>query len=255
MTRIICDTMIWYGLSKNNLQVPDPNKYTLVCTYLSLMELAFSPNNLNKLSEVQAAINKIFSLKPEIILHYPWDHAQSLIDKDFEREFDIESNLTFAFIRILLKHPKEGLISNSFKEKLEEISSIRRKNFGEWANFLNDLNNLQNDVKRALIKYSDRNRNLLDFKKWFIHKLNEREFGEYSDDAIPWEQFEFYTAIGSAYLRKMMVSSMKADGNDENDIRNMIYVQPGDKYWTLEKKWLNLARESKMTKYLYEAIG
>lgn len=255
MTRIICDTMIWYELNKNNLQVPDPNKYTLVCTYLSLMELAFSPNNLNKLAEVQAAIHEIFNLKPEIILHYPWDHACSLIDKDFEREFEIESNLTFAFIRILLNHPKEGLISNSFKDKLEEISSIRRKNFGEWANFLNEVNNLENDIKRALIKYSDRNRNLLDFKKWFIYKLNEREFDQYYFDSIPWEQFEFYTSIGATYLRKMMVSWMKAEGNDENDMRNMIYVQPGDKYWTLEKKWLNLAREAKMTRYLYEPSG
>ncbi|WP_144605601.1 hypothetical protein [Algoriphagus algorifonticola] len=255
MTRIICDTMIWYGLSKNQLQIPDPSKYTLVCTYLSLMELAFSPNNLNKLSEVQAAIHKIFSLKPEIILQYPWDHAQSLIVENFEREFEIESNLTFAFLRVLLNHPKEGLVSNSFKEELEKISSIRKKNFDGWADFLNDLNNLENDIKRALVKYSGRDLDLFDFKKWFLHKLNEREINQYSIDTIPWEQFEFYTTVGATYLRKMMVSWMKAEGNDENDMSNMIYVQPGDKYWTLEKKWMNLAREAKMNGYLYEPNG
>lgn len=252
MTRIICDTMIWYELSKNTIQVPDPNQYTLVCTKLSLMELAFSPNNLIKLAEVQAAIREIVKVKPQIILHYPWDHATSLIDKDFESAFKIEEDLTMGFLRVLLNHPKEGLISNSFKDKLENIASIRRKNFGEWAHFLNDLNNLDNDVKRALKKYSDANRHLLDFKKWFIHKLNERELGTYSVDTFPWEQFEFYTSIGASYMRKMMFSRMKADGNDENDLRNMIYAQPGDKYWTLEKRWNNLAKEAKMTKYLYQ---
>lgn len=251
MTRIICDTMIWYELSKNTIQVPDPNQYTLVCTYLSLMELAFSPNNLKKLSEVQAAIREIFKIKPEMILHYPWDHATSLIDKNFDSDFKIEEDLTIGFLRVLLNHPKEGLFPNSFKESLENISSTRRKNFEEWADFLNDLNNLDNDVKRALIKYSKANRHLIDFKKWFVHKLNKREMGSYSIDTFPWEQFEFYTSTGATYMRKMMFSRMKADGNDENDMRNMIYVQPGDKYWTLEKRWLNLAKESKMTKYLY----
>lgn len=253
MTRIICDTMIWYGLSKNQLQVPDPTKYTLVCTYLSLMELAFSPNNLTKLSEVQDTIRVILKLKPEIILQYPWDHALSLIHENFDKEIEIESNLTLSFLRILLNHPKEGLIPNSFKEKLQEISSIRKKNNGEWADFLNDLNNLDNEVKRALIKYTDRKSHLLDFKKWIIHNLNKREFDAYSIESIPWEQFEFYASIGASYMRNMMFSRMKADGNDENDMINMIYVQPGDKYWTLERRWLNLSKEANMTRYIYIA--
>lgn len=252
MTRIICDTMIWYELSKNTIQVPDPKQYTLVCTKLSLMELAFSPNNLIKLAEVQAAIREIVKVKPQIILHYPWDHATSLIDKDFEFDFEIEEDLAIGYLNFLLNHPKEELFPDSFKENLEDISSTRRKNFQEWADFLNNLYGRNNEIKRTLKKYSDANRHLLDFKKWFIHKLNERELGTYSVDTFPWEQFEFYTSIGASYMRKMMFSRMKADGNDENDLRNMIYAQPGDKYWTLEKRWNNLAKEAKMTKYLYQ---
>lgn len=68
MTRIICDTMIWYELSKNRLEIPNPEEYTLVCTYLSLTELAFTPNNFKNLGEVQKAIRKILSVEPELIL-------------------------------------------------------------------------------------------------------------------------------------------------------------------------------------------
>ncbi|MBL0281926.1 MAG: hypothetical protein IPQ11_16530 [Bacteroidetes bacterium] len=50
----------------------------------------------------------------------------------------------------------------------------------------------------------------------------------------------------------MYLTRMKADRNDENDLQNMIYVQPGDLYWTLEKRWLSIIREIKLDKYLYQ---
>lgn len=243
--------MIWYELSKNNLQVPDPKKYTLVCTYLSLMELAFSPNNFKNLSEVQEAVRHIFVVKPEIILDYPTDHAKSLIDNDFHLKHEIESDLTLAFLRVLLNHPKEGLISNSFKDQLENISNTRKNNMAEWAEFMNELYQDDTDIRRALKKYSQKDSDVVYFKKWFLHRLNDFEEDKYSSEKMPWELFEFYISIGAHYMRTMKLSRMKADGNDENDLRNMIYVQPRDKYWTLEKKWLTFAREAKMSQYLY----
>ncbi len=72
MTRIICDTMVWYELAKGRLVIPDPQKYQLVCTHLSLMEIACSSNNFNKLQEVQAVISKILNIEPEIIPQQPY---------------------------------------------------------------------------------------------------------------------------------------------------------------------------------------
>lgn len=244
--------MIWYELSKNRIQIPDPNQYILVCTYLSLMELAFSPNNLKNLSEVQEAIRLILKVKPEIIMANPWDHAKFLIDDDFQHEHEIESNITLAFLRILLNHPKEGLIPNSFKHHLENISTIRKKNMAEWAEFINKLYQNDAELRTAFKKYSQKDSDLLYFKKWFLYRLNVFEEDKFSFDKMPWKLFEFYTSIGAYYMRTMKLSRMKADGNDENDLRNMIYVQPGDKYWTLEKKWLTFAREAKMSHYLYQ---
>ena len=44
---------------------------------------------------------------------------------------------------------------------------------------------------------------------------------------------------------------MKADINDKNDLKNIIYVQPTYLYWTLEKRWLTIAKEIRLEKYLY----
>lgn len=135
MTRIICDTMIWYNLSNGKLKNPDPNRYTLVCTYLSLMELAFSPNNFKKLNEVQDTVKMILSLEPEFILTYPFGHARTLIDKNFKPEFNIEEDLVFGFLRVLLNHPKEGLLENKFKEQLSDITATRKENSNDWVTF------------------------------------------------------------------------------------------------------------------------
>lgn len=244
--------MIWYELSKNRIQIPDPNRYILVCTYLSLMELAFSPNNLKKLSEVQEVIRFILKVKPEIILFYPRDHAKSLIDHGFQNEHEIESDITLTFLKILLNHPKDRLVLNSFKNQLEYISTIRKKNMADWAAFISEVYHNESEIIKALKKYSQKDSDILYFKNWFLHRLNDFEDGKYLFDKMPWELFEFYISLGAHYMRTMKLSRMKADENDENDLRNMIYVQPGEKYWTLEKKWLTFVREAKMSHYLYQ---
>lgn len=69
---------------------------------------------------------------------------------------------------------------------------------------------------------------------------------------VNWEKFELHEKVGARYMRNMYLTRMKADRNDENDLQNMIYVQPGDLYWTLEKRWLSIIREIKLDKYLYQ---
>lgn len=250
MTRIICDTMIWYELSKNNLQIPDPEKYTLVCTYLSLMELAFTPNNFSKLGEVQDAVKKILSIEPELIMHYPIVHARTLIDKDFKPEYIIEEDLVMAFLRVLLNHPKDGLINNKFKSQLAEVSSIRKENSTDWANFLNELK----PSKEVVVAFKKHHENESDkeyVRNYFLLQLNQLSDKVYSKNSINWGYFELYENVGARYKRSMLLSKMKADRNDENDLKNMIYVQPSDKYWTIETRWNSIIKEINFDRYLY----
>lgn len=246
--------MIWYGLSKGDLKLPDPKKYTLVCTYLTLMELAFSQNNFKKLVEVQAAIGQIFkgSVEPELILLYPYDHANSLLDQNFKREFDVEEDLIFGFLRCILNQPLNDLVDNDFKKQLANISDKRMQNNAVWASFLNNLEELSNDIPSRIKKRLKEEWTKTNFRKWFVLQLNYLSEIHYSPDKIDWNNFEFYEQMYSRYKRKLFITKMKTDMNDENDLKNMIYVQPGDLYWTLENRWLNIAKEIKMDNYLYQ---
>ena len=61
--------------------------------------------------------------------------------------------------------------------------------------------------------------------------LDESSFEKkYSAGQVNWEKFELHEKVGARYMRNMYLTRMKADRNDENDLQNMIYVQPGDLY-------------------------
>lgn len=252
MTRIICDTMIWYELSKNKLQIPDPKHYTLVCTYLSLMEIAFTSNSFNNLSEVQNVIKTILNSNSEILLQSPYDYARTVIDVELNPEIEIEEDLVLGFLRVLLNHPKSGLLNNKFKEQLTHISSIRKVNSTDRASYLNNLYKDIKEIRHIIKKYHTIEMDKKHIRGWFLLNLNQYYGQEYSEEQINWEHFEFYEKIGGQYIRNMYLTKMKADRNDENDLKNMIYVQPTDKYWTLEKRWLSLAKEIKLERFLYD---
>lgn len=214
------------------------------------MELAFTPNNFSKLDEVQEAVKTILSLKPEFIIPHPFDHARTIIDTNFKPEFKIEEDLVFGFLRVILNHPKDGLLENKFKEQLSAFSTTRKENSVEWSDFLNEFKPSP-DVAWVFKKYYSDDWEQTKFKEWFVFQLNQLSDNTYSTEAIDWKNFEFYETIYKRYHRNLLTSKMKADANDDNDLKNMIYVQPTDLYWTLEKRWLAIAKEGKIDKYLY----
>jgi hypothetical protein len=244
--------MIWYNLSNGSLKIPDPKKYKLVCTYLSLTELAFTPNNYNKLNEVQDAIRFILNLEPELILTFPFDYARTLIEKNYKISFNIEEDIVFAFLLTIINHPKEGLIENEFKEQLLDITIKRKENGNEWSSFLNNLKEPTKEISGLLKRNISTEWERQKFKEWFIIQVNYLNNSTYSADTINWKNFELYENVFSRYHRNLLVSKMKAETNDDNDLKNMIYVQPTSLYWTLEKRWLTIAKEAKVEKYLFQ---
>ncbi len=251
MTRIVCDTMIWYELGKGKLKLPDPSRYTLVCTYLSLMELAFTANNFRKLDEVQSSVNQIFNLMPELILKFPFDHARTIIDKNYRPNFNIEEDLVFGFLIVLLNSPKEGLLDNEFKGQLLSISTKRKENSDSWSKFLNNLHYRPKEIKKVYKNYYSEEWLKSRFQDRFVLQLYQLSEVSYSPADIDWTNFEFYQRVYMQHYRNLRISNRKVDSNDENDLKNMIYVQATDLYWTLEKRWLSIAKETKLENHLY----
>ncbi|HQS35839.1 MAG: hypothetical protein B7Y11_12820 [Sphingobacteriia bacterium 24-36-13] len=156
-----------------------------------------------------------------------------------------------GFLRIILNQPGETLADGNFKNYLTDIAARRKENSIDWANFQNDLYKLPGVHKSILKKYEGSEMDLLESRKWLLLQLNQLNEKELDFSAIDWSGFELYENVHAKYIRNLQISNLRADRNDENDLKNMLYVQPREKYWTLEKRWLSIIREIKMEKYLF----
>jgi hypothetical protein len=251
MIKVVCDTMVWYELAKERIFVPDPEKYQLVCTHLSLMEIACSSNNFNKLQEVRSVIKKILSLKPEVITQDPYEYARSRVGNEYTFEYNVEEDLIVGFLRVIHNQPGETLAEGDFKDYLTDIAARRKENSIDWANFQNELYKLSGIHKSILKKYQNSEMDFLESRKWLLFQLNQLNDTELDFSTIDWSRFELYENVHARYIRNLQISNLRADRNDENDLKNMLYVQPGEKYWTMEKRWLSIIKEIKLEKYLF----
>lgn len=65
------------------------------------------------------------------------------------------------------------------------------------------------------------------------------------------EQIQLFLNTFVEYFFKLDVGGMRVQPNDAYDFYNLIYVQPGMKYFTLEKRWLRIIEDSGMSHYLF----
>lgn len=54
------------------------------------------------------------------------------------------------------------------------------------------------------------------------------------------------------FFKTLETSGMKVQANDWYDFAILAYIQPGDKYWTREKRWINLIKDAGCEEYLYD---
>ncbi|MBK8654712.1 MAG: hypothetical protein IPN20_12580 [Haliscomenobacter sp.] len=57
---------------------------------------------------------------------------------------------------------------------------------------------------------------------------------------FPWVKIELFLHVLAGYLRELVFTQRKVATNDLYDLFNIVYVKPGELYWTEEKFWKNL---------------
>lgn len=145
------------------------------------------------------------------------------------------------------------------REELDEAGNEFKKTIESWRAILektaNDINNLlptlRENIKKTTGKTAHRKINSLPlfpelinlFVKSFTNGSIELEIETY-----PWDEIELFAVVWDNYFKDLEISSnQKFHGNDWFDLFNLVYVSPGSKYWTDEKKWIKLISDDKKT--------
>lgn len=252
MQKVICDTMIWYEIGRGTIDVPNRDIYKLVCTYASMNELALSPNATNNLSDVKNAIGAIFKSKPEIIVKSPIEHFIKSIGHNlpYDEEFRPENDAVMIFLRQLSKQTNASFKKGSFRNWFDRVNKIRRANLQSNADFLNELYDHDNELRRIFKKHHDFNNN--DVRTLMLNDLKHNYEIDLDVSEVDWSLIELYEKTYSQYLKRLIISRQKASANDSMDLANLLYVQPGILYWTKEKRWISMIQDAKMDKYLFK---
>lgn len=266
MENVICDTMIWYYLGNENSNpkriniTPELVKgKNLILTGLVIHELCFSERAVSDTKTWVSANNAAIKYSGEKIIQTEFDCILNIKKSPYKQQIQSKYNEMFKVtelsIPILTKEQiNQGLVhfrdikTNTFQYG----TSIFKKFRDDYINSFttkNDRNaSVNNTYKSGLYKNSIKEF-ILQFSKEYL-KINNLD--ESQAERINWDNHAFFLNVFEKFHEQFLKGQYKMENNDWNDLFNMLYVMPNNKYWTEEKKWRDIIESDPITKsFLY----
>jgi hypothetical protein len=261
MTKLICDTNVWYELAAGRIDKSKINGQ-LFGTHITCTELASSQRLISDLPLVKEVVKALKQNHNKIILPNPVEHILSIFFDDFEPDTSGAINILNSFDTLLVmddvSFPDEKI--NLVQEKIDRITN-------PMLDFVARVNDGLILVREKVLIQEGKKKHLqsdhLKFWKGYIANF-VKTYGldyykkEYIIDPNDenWIKVNFFIGVWEKYFKLLESENRKFDRNDWADLFNLVYVQPGYKYWTFEKKWKNIFKnDSGLKSYLYEYNG
>lgn len=243
--KIIADTNIWYGLGQDKKLFEKVSKYFICPTFANIHELSKSENLLDKEELSRSAIQMLFKFKENTIYEPPFIYLARL-KQDYEYDIVLEIGQWLEFTS---KFAKGHSINPEKKEVFKEEILAGRKNLEEVAKLFND--EAENIRTRILNKKAHKKIDTYQITAEFINFCVEQSTkGKVNLDGFNLDNIELLVKTLDRFFKTLETSHMKVQANDWYDFAILTYVQPGDKYWTREKRWINLINEAGCGHYL-----
>lgn len=244
--RIIPDTNIWYKLGSDE-RLFAQMKNSLYPTYVNLWELTNTGNLVSKYSVVRHAIQKMLLCKDSLLLVEPLKYLIEHSNK----------NCTLGrreYVKQLLLVARKVSDGAAVKEELQsEFELYLNEAKKEMKNVGIKINEMAAECK-IKIKNNQKHRKMFSLPivyqlvdSWAITVTN----GQFKLKESVLSNNELFFKVLDSYFKCLEVGQCKWQRNDLFDLFNMAYVRKGDKYWTLEEKWVKLIKETGCERYLY----
>ena len=243
-TSITCDTNIWYSIDSLSRTDPQAN---LNATLINL-ELCRTPKNLTRLDETRVACKQLVQRNKGICVYSPLKSiaVTSGIGEDDGNEALVQDCMTF------IANVAEGAeIDPNKRAAFAAMLQFEQKRLTDVAE---QLNGLVDSVRELGINKRDPKRKTdINATKQLIASLVETVIKrEVQVDQIKWDETELFLHTMHCLHLDFEVSKRRWQPNDVNDLYNLAYVGKSEKYWTLEKRWINVIKQAGMGHYLYQ---
>lgn len=255
---IVCDTNVWYNLGSANLLISNLTSHQLLATGVTLNELAFSGQIKNIAGHYYNSINAIIRYSKHMSSCFPEEHFLKIAgyaDKTecelnvMKRKLNDVASLEMSdFIRLSQRpYPKE------LQKSIESRNQIRQ----DFADRINsEIPKIKSKIesKGSLQDYrksvnGEGIRQLL--REWIDHFIDNFKISFKIDwDNFPWEKIELLTSAWLQFFTDLETGTSIINRNDYDDLWNLTYVAPGQKYLTFDKKWNQIIYKCGCKNYL-----
>lgn len=257
---LICDTNIWYGIADGSINPEILKDYSLVATGINIVEIAQTPMLVSNISLVKNCVKAIKENHKMLFHSNFYDHMISIFDEGFKPNNEASEKVIEGMERLLQADINQIPESNIINTQKGTQGILERK-----KSFTNEFNKNLYEEKKILQDKSTR-----DLYKKGDHTISNRRYVaallidyhnkfyegdiKVSEHDPNWSKLDFFMRTWDIYTRKLdLQKDMKLDKNDFADLFNLVYVQPGFKYTTLERKWVSIFKQDPiLAKYFIE---
>lgn len=246
--RIIVDTNIWYQLGKDDALF-NKVKDKLTPVYNNLWEMANTGALYERPDMVRNGIRKAMLCSKRMIITEPLRY----LAKRANRKFQIKMRMYTKQMLIFTQKIANGCYIDE-KQK-EEFHHYILQSKEQLKLIAEDFNNTALECKSKIQNYKNhREANtyflIIQYLDFMVHQATDKQFNL---KKLPLKEYELLILVLDKFFKDLETGERKWQRNDLFDIFNLAYVRRGDKYWTNEKKWINIIKDVGCEHYLYES--
>ena len=225
---IVCDTNIWYALADGRIKPEEVVGKNLVGTFVSGYEFCSSRNMYRDFNRLKLAVRAFSKYSQFCYGGSPIEHIKMISNYEWDRS-------GWENIEIMLN----AIVMSD----LSPNNDLARELFG---GYIDEMNLKDQPFQDIICQY----REGIKFKGAYKKKMNEPEFRAFHKEqtkellsevhqgvTINWDMIELYVSTFDEWFRQLSLQpNLIMNLNDWNDLSNLVYVKPGNLYWTGEKK-------------------
>lgn len=248
VSRIIADTNVWYQLGSDELLF-DRVSSKLVPVYNNLWEMSTTGmlHDKVKILKVRDGIRKMMLCQERMILMEPLRYLIALGNKGYANRIRA---YTIDLLKFTQKIAQGYYIDDSQHENFRIALNEIKADLCKIQNSFNEVATLCKSKIKNLKKHRDQTNYLL-IVSLLDYMAKMATQGAFDLKRVPLHDYELLVLVMDCFFKKLETGELKWQRNDLFDLFNLAYVRRGDKYWTNEKRWIQIIKTAGCDGYLY----
>lgn len=245
--RVIVDTNVWYQLGKDDVLF-NKVKDKLTPNYNNLWEMSNTGALYDRPEMVRNGIRKVMLCSKKMIIAEPLKYLIKRANKKYRVRMGVYTE------QMLL-----------FTQKIANGYYINEKQKDEFCQYIQQskerLKQIADDFNRTALECKNRIKNYKKHRQVNTYYLTIKYLdfmacqatgNEFCLKRLPLKEYELLILVLDKFFKDLETGERKWQRNDLFDIFNLAYVRRGDKYWTNEKKWIDIIKGVGCEHYLYK---